>query len=99
MAPEPAPMSGRYGDRRLGPQGLIAAGIVWIRTLEVAMLWWVIVVSVVVVGFALAWWTSGRPGKAMPPGQDSAAAQADGLRKYGPGQGRAGIPGTGGGPG
>jgi hypothetical protein len=39
-------------------------------TEEVVMLWWVLIAMVLAVGLALAWWTSGRNAKPMPPGLD-----------------------------
>jgi hypothetical protein len=38
------------------------------------MFWW-IVLGVVVVGFALAWWTSGRTNKPLPPGRDRSSTE------------------------
>lgn len=37
------------------------------------MFWW-IVLAVVVVGFAVAWWSSGRTDKPMPPGRPRTSA-------------------------
>jgi hypothetical protein len=39
-------------------------------TLEVVMLWWVLILVVLAAGLALAWWTSGRTTGPMPPGLD-----------------------------
>ena len=56
------------------------------------MFWW-IVLAVVVVGFALAWWASGRAKGKVPPG-DRATAEGEALDKYGPATGRGGnLPG------
>ena len=60
------------------------------------MFWWG-VLAVVVVGFALAWWSSGR-GKAAtvsPRRIDAARVQGDALRKHGTAGsgGGGGIPG------
>ena len=63
------------------------------------MFWW-IVLAVVVVGFALAWWSSGRSkglGRGVRP-MDASRVQGDALRKHGSGGGGGGtgIPGGGG---
>ena len=57
------------------------------------MLWW-IVLAVVVVGFALAWWTSGRS-KGLGRGIqriDGGRVQGDALRKHGTAGGGGGAP-------
>ena len=53
------------------------------------MFWW-IVLAVVVVGLALAWWTSGRSRRALTPGDDRLARQGDVENKHGPGTDRGG---------
>jgi hypothetical protein len=46
------------------------------------MFWW-IVLAVVVVGFALAWWSSGRAKGRAGSDVQKDAAQGDALRKFG----------------
>ncbi|QIK76848.1 hypothetical protein [Nocardioides piscis] len=60
------------------------------------MFWW-IVLAVVVVGFALAWWSSGRARGEVSPRTptDLARVQGDAIRKHG----TAGAGGMGGFPG
>ncbi len=59
------------------------------------MTFWWIVLAVVVIGFALAWWSSGRstgrPGRSV----DKSTVQGDALRKHGSAGsgGGGGIPG------
>ena len=58
-------------------------------------MFWLIVLAVVVVGFALAWWLSGRSRGAIPPGDDRLARQGEMENKYGPSAGRGGNMPTG----
>ena len=51
-------------------------------------MFWLIVLAVVVVGFALAWWLSGRSRGAIPPGDDRLSRQGELENKYGPSAGR-----------
>ena len=57
------------------------------------MFWWIVagVVVVVLVGFAIAWWSSGRAKGAVPPGADRHAREAETEQKYGNSPGRGGI--------
>jgi hypothetical protein len=54
------------------------------------MVWW-IVLAVAVVGFALAWWTSGRSRRPLPPGDDRLSRQGEVENTYGPSAGRGGF--------
>ena len=53
-------------------------------------MFWLIVLAVVVVGFALAWWSSGRARGPVPPGADKLSREGDTENKYGPSPGRGG---------
>ena len=55
------------------------------------MFWW-IVLAVVVTGCAVAWWTSGRSRKALPPGDDRLFRQGDLENRHGPTTTRGGNP-------
>jgi hypothetical protein len=54
-------------------------------------MFWLIVAAVVVVGFWIAWWSSGRAKGAAPPGDDRHRREADLEQKYGNSPGRGGI--------
>ena len=55
------------------------------------MTFWLVVAALVVVGGALAWWTSGPSMGAVPPGADRHTREAETEQKYGNSPGRGGL--------
>jgi hypothetical protein len=54
-------------------------------------MFWYVVAAVVVVGFAIAWWSSGRSKGTLSTPQDRHRREAEAEQKYGNSPGRGGI--------